>query len=369
MAPVNEKRGFHRSFAFNAMGLIICVLFSLQFLDAQTSHSLSNLREVVPANWTLYAPALQKWENHLLLADTYNNRIVILDRNLRVERQIGQIGQDPGNLFQPFDLTIDSKGNIYILDNQGRRVQVFDWDGKLISQFTSPLTISSIAVNSAAEIFVSRPYSGRVVDVLDLHGTLLRSFGDTRKISDFYGDELRESNNRLGFAVNRCKLAFDAQDNIYVAFEAAPVLQKYDKSGHLIFTKYIAGGEAEMIRSTFRTTHKSPIVHGYPGDGVSTPYILSGMAIDRQTGRIWVSLLWDRCWLYILNLEGDTVEIHDMPRKDLLLQKLVYDQSQHVLLSAVLSSRNTSAIYEIDSPELGTKSSHPTTYPQDTKSK
>lgn len=369
MAPVNEKRGLHWSFAFTAMGLIVYVLFSLQLLKAQTSHSLSNLREVVPANWTLYAPALQKWENHLLLTDTYNNRIVILDGNLRVERQIGQIGQDPGNLFQPFDLAIDSKGNIYVLDNLGKRIQIFDWDGKLISQFTSELTISSIAVNSVAEIFVSRPYNGHVVDVLDLHGTLLRSFGDTRKVSDFYGDELRESNSRLGFAVNRCKLAFDAQDNIYVAFEAAPVLQKYDKSGRLIFTKHMVGGEAEMIQNTFRTKHKSPIVHGYRGDGVSTPYILSGMAIDRQTGRIWVSLLWDRCWLYILNSEGDTVEIQDMPRKDLLLQKLVYDQSQHVLLSAVLSSRNTSAIYEIDSPELGIKSSHPTTYPQDTKPK
>ena len=324
---------------------------------------------MVPANWTLYAPALQKWESHILLADTYNNRIVILDSNLRVERQIGRIGQDPGNLFQPFDLAIDSKGNIYILDNLGKRIQVFDWNGKLISQFTSALTISTIAVNSAGEIFVSRPYSGHVVDVLDLHGTLLRSFGDTRKMSDFYGDGLRESNSRLGLAVNRCKLAFDAQENIYVAFEAAPVLQKYDKSGHLIFTKYITGGEAEMIRSTFRTKHKSPIVHSYRGDGVSTPYTLSGMAIDRQTGRIWVSLLWDQCWLYTLNPEGDTVEIHDMPRKDLLLQKLVYDQGQHVLLSAVLSSRNTSAVYEIDSPELGIKSSHPTTYPQETKSK
>jgi DNA-binding beta-propeller fold protein YncE len=65
-------------------------------------------------------------QNFLYVADGTNQKVWILDRHsLEVVGSFGQLGHDAGEFRNLHDLVVDSKGNIYTGETQGKRVQKF----------------------------------------------------------------------------------------------------------------------------------------------------------------------------------------------------------------------------------------------------
>ncbi len=69
-------------------------------------------------------------ERFVYVADGTNNHIWILDRNtLKVLGNFGRQGRYAGQFHHSHSLAVDSKGNIYVAETQGKRVQRFLFKG------------------------------------------------------------------------------------------------------------------------------------------------------------------------------------------------------------------------------------------------
>ena len=62
----------------------------------------------------------------LYVADSNNNRIQKFDINGNFIDMWGVFGAPNGELYGPFDVAVDSSGNVYVTDVNNNRVQVFN---------------------------------------------------------------------------------------------------------------------------------------------------------------------------------------------------------------------------------------------------
>jgi len=98
----------------------------------------------------------------LYVANVHKHRIEVFDLQGKHLFGIGKAGEGDGELNMPFDIDIDSKGNLVVSDTMNARVQIFNSDGKFISKFGVRLTgltgfqlIKGIAVDREDRIFIS----------------------------------------------------------------------------------------------------------------------------------------------------------------------------------------------------------------------
>jgi DNA-binding beta-propeller fold protein YncE len=72
---------------------------------------------------------------NLIVVDAMNFRVQVFDRSGTFQYAIGQIGDNPGDLFRPKGIGIDSEDHLYIVDGLRAQVQVFDRSGQLLYYF------------------------------------------------------------------------------------------------------------------------------------------------------------------------------------------------------------------------------------------
>jgi DNA-binding beta-propeller fold protein YncE len=113
----------------------------------------------------------------LYVADTMNARVQELDLAGGFVRQIGERGDQFGQMDKPKGIATDSFGNVYVVDSFYSVVQVFNRDGKLLLFFggrgDSPGFLSNpagIAIDAHNRIYVANGLNFRV-DVYELVNT------------------------------------------------------------------------------------------------------------------------------------------------------------------------------------------------------
>jgi sugar lactone lactonase YvrE len=85
--------------------------------------------------------ALDKENRLLYVADTQQDQVLVYDADsFKLLRRIGTGGKnhwltDAGNFAAPSGVAVDADGNVYVTDTLNNRVEIFDADGKFISQF------------------------------------------------------------------------------------------------------------------------------------------------------------------------------------------------------------------------------------------
>ncbi len=97
-----------------------------------------------------------------------NNRVLKFTKDGKLIKSWGKLGTGPGEFDQPHALAFDSKGRLYVGDRNNNRIQVFDQDGKYISemrQFSRPSGIfidknDMIYVADSESVSVSRNHDG-----------------------------------------------------------------------------------------------------------------------------------------------------------------------------------------------------------------
>lgn len=124
---------------------------------------------------------IEKFESYMIVSNSQDEKIYILDLNGNVINKIGDDIKSP--LYFPQSITILSDGTLVVANSGTSTISLFDKDGNLIKSFSSfgaapgkiqyPLGVS---VNSNDEIFVLDSGS-HVVEVYDKDGKYLRSFG------------------------------------------------------------------------------------------------------------------------------------------------------------------------------------------------
>ena len=71
-------------------------------------------------------------DNQVYMCDANNHRIQVFDLNLNFVRSIGSRGIGRGEFNEPWDVKLDTAGNIYVADYNNSRVQVLDNSGHFI---------------------------------------------------------------------------------------------------------------------------------------------------------------------------------------------------------------------------------------------
>lgn len=298
-------------------------------------------------------------DGNLMVVEDNNHRIAITDPRGTIKGQIGSIGQGPDELYYPDDLVRAKNGNLYVLEIRNRRIQIFDSHGHSLKTFHIEPEPTGMAVDSKGQLFLGQPGTGTLVSVYSADGHRIRSFGELRSVSDFYGTKLSPLNRAARQAINRIHIACDDADNVYVSFLGAPFWQKYSLDGRLLFERRIEFPDMERAITEFASNLKAHSTVKYDEDQSAIPYITTGMTID-GLHRLVFSVRWDRTWIVASNLFGTGEEWFPLEDPDLQIRTLSADGASHVLAIGAKPGHNNE-VYSIavpTGPENSTQVSH-----------
>jgi DNA-binding beta-propeller fold protein YncE len=150
-----------------------------------------------PQPYIFNRPTDVAWDaaGNIFVADGYNNsRVVKYDKNGRYIKSWGGRGTDPGQFRTVDAIALDAKGNVYAADRENKRIQVFDNDGKFLTQWTNIGSPWSICITPGPHqvLYTSNSNGPGNMDhgeiyKLELDGRILGKFGNAGKLIKEFG--------------------------------------------------------------------------------------------------------------------------------------------------------------------------------------
>lgn len=165
------------------------------------------------------------------------------------------------------DIDITPGGLLAVADRGSNAILVFSSDGSLISR-TPVVAPTSVVALADDQFAVTTLTLKRLVEVIDVRGKTLRSFGDPADFSDQPADPDAENKP----PVNMGRISGDSSGGIYYAFTTVPnpTVRQYDKYGYL-------GYEASIPARTFGEAPTQP------NDRVEVTFGFSDVSFSDQT--------------------------------------------------------------------------------------
>ena len=106
------------------------------------------------------------------ISDGYGGaRVVKFSRDGKFLFEFGKRGKGPGEFALPHNVVVDAQGRVYVSDRENQRVEVFDANGKFLSQWAGTGRYSAMAITKDQKI-----WTGSVLRELD--GTVIGRLPD-----------------------------------------------------------------------------------------------------------------------------------------------------------------------------------------------
>jgi DNA-binding beta-propeller fold protein YncE len=111
------------------------------------------------------------------------SRVAKFDKNGAFIKTWGGKGDAPGQFNVPHSIVVDSKDNIYVADRGNKRIQVFDTDGNLKTQYTNIGSPWALCISSGPHPYLyssdsnSNEFDNAAIYKMELDGTILGKFG------------------------------------------------------------------------------------------------------------------------------------------------------------------------------------------------
>ena len=163
---------------------------------------------------------------NIVVADTGNSRVLVLDHMGNLLFSFGSRGKDPGFFKYPEGLAVDNHGRIYVADTGNYRVQIFSKDGiftrafgKYGSKDNEFLSPTGISIYQDKFIFVVDSKKNAIMK-FDIEGNFINKFGQSGK-----GNGQFES---------PAKADVDTSGNIFVADPNNYRIQRFTIDGKFI---------------------------------------------------------------------------------------------------------------------------------------
>ena len=141
-----------------------------------------------------------------------NMRIVKYSRDGTYIKEWGGRGTAPGQLIDPYAITFDSQGRLFVADRGNQRIQIFDQDGGFIDAWTQFGSPSGIFITPDDMLYVA-----------DLAAGIRIGSAKDGSVSAFIRAPISDSGSvRVAESV-----AVDAQGNVYAGENAGRKLMKF----------------------------------------------------------------------------------------------------------------------------------------------
>jgi tripartite motif-containing protein 71 len=186
--------------------------------------------------------------DNMWVTDYSNYRVQKFDSNGAYVSQFGASGTGDGQFSEMYGIDVDSSGNIYVVDRGNCRIQKFNSSGVFVTkwgagggagtcgenngEFDSPYDVK---VDSSGNVYVVDEDNDRV-QKFDSNGTYISQFGG------FGSLEISSSSDNGKFSAPR-DMAQDSHGNIYVADGANNRIQKFNSNGVFIEAWGANGGD------------------------------------------------------------------------------------------------------------------------------
>lgn len=233
-----------------------------------------------------------------VVVDSKGNIFILDERNTRIQKlspeglfllSIGQHGQGPGDFQSPSSMDIDGVDRLYIFDFVNKRIQVMTSEGKAERGIKlSSLSMFQVRLLKSGEIVM-----GGLVSLRELMGfrkklphllTIVDSKGKTQRTS---GEMKDYKDVNVNAWANWFDFDIDREDNICVAFRHQNRVEKYSADGALQWSA------DRVLNYGTEVIDKGYIHQDYKGIGIQMPTlntVSDGIAADER-GRIWVITL------------------------------------------------------------------------------
>ena len=224
---------------------------------------------------------------NMYVLDLGNNRIQKLGPDGKFLRTIGRAGQGPGELQSAFSLDIDRQDLLYVSEARNLRLQIFDTSGKSLRQIKLKtfgiykirrLPSGLIAKGgglSRADVMNKPKKLPPILEFIDLDGKVKKAFGEATD----YKDALVNS------TANNFELDADGDGSIVLSFWYQNRIDKYTADGAPLWRADRA------LNYGTEVIDKGRIEQSERGTSVQAPtlnMVSMGVAADAK-GRVWVN--------------------------------------------------------------------------------
>jgi hypothetical protein len=133
---------------------------------------------------------------NIYVADGYGNaRVAKFDKNGKFVKSWGSKGTAQGQFSTVRGIAVDARGNVYVADGENKRIQVFDGDGTFKSQIGDIGAPSAICVSAGPHQYLYSSNSNPPEDIdsggeiykLELDGKIVGKFGKAGKLPKEFG--------------------------------------------------------------------------------------------------------------------------------------------------------------------------------------
>jgi hypothetical protein len=132
----------------------------------------------------------------IYVADGYGNaRVAKFDKNGKFIKSWGSRGAAQGQFDSVRGIALDAQGNVYVADAGNKRIQVFDGDGNFKSQIAGIGSPSAVCISPGTHQYLYSSNSNPVDDIdtngeiykLELDGKIVGKFGKAGKLPKEFG--------------------------------------------------------------------------------------------------------------------------------------------------------------------------------------
>jgi DNA-binding beta-propeller fold protein YncE len=139
-----------------------------------------------PTTFTLPTDVAFAPNGDIYVTDGYGSaRVVKYSPDGKYLLQWGKRGTGPGEFGLPHNVVVDDQGRVYVTDRDNRRIEVFDGDGKFLTEWKDTGEVSALAMTKDGRIWtgpVLRDLNGKVLGKLPeatgAHGAAVAASGD-----------------------------------------------------------------------------------------------------------------------------------------------------------------------------------------------
>ena len=116
----------------------------------------------------------------IYVADGYGNaRIHKFSADGKLLLSWGEPGGEHGQFRLPHSVRVDKQGRVWVVDRENNRIQIFDGNGKFLTQWTGFVRPTDLFIDKDDTVYVSE--LSKRVGIFTIHGKLLARWGNPGK--------------------------------------------------------------------------------------------------------------------------------------------------------------------------------------------